>query len=84
MQKKKLRKLTTVELNKTRKGAGITGLGAPNLNPTMSGRLTLGQLYKMKSARENEGDEVEKNPELDRVKRVLNKLDRLDERKKTL
>ena len=56
-----------------RKGRGITGTGVAKVSPHLSGRLTLGQLNKMKSARQENEEFHDKNNELKKVKELLMK-----------
>ena len=64
-----------------RKGRGITGSGVAKVSPHLSGRLTLGMLNKMKTARQNDEQFYDKDNELTKVKELLRKQEELDQKK---
>ena len=83
-KKKSVRKLNSQEVNLTRKGVGITGLGVSNIHAHLSGRLTMGMLVKMQQMREEGAVQftLEKDNEFDQTKLLLDKLGKLKEEKR--
>ena len=51
-----------------RKGKGITGTGVSNLNPHLSGRLTLGMLNKMHEMRKDDQFAIPNDNEFEKIK----------------
>ena len=68
-----------------RKGNGITGVGTAFINPLISGRSTLYKLYRMQDKRvEDQAFAEMPNDELDKMRQLLQKKDKLNERREQL
>lgn len=67
-----------------RKGNGITGAGVSNMSAHLSGRLTFAMLQKMHQERIKGQMNFNIADETDRVKKLLVRQERLDERKEQL
>ena len=64
-----------------RKGTGITGVGTAFTSPQISGRSTLYKLYRMYDMRyEDQAFSIMPNDELDKMRQLLKKEERLNDR----
>ena len=69
-----------------RKGTGITGIGVQNINPHLSGRLTLHMLQKMQKTREADDEEFDigDDNEFVKVQKLLERKKQIEQEKEKL